>query len=415
MKGAPLHHNQHAYIAGRSCDSALHQLVGRIEHALDNKEIALGAFLDIQGAFDCTRMDFILSAIRARGVSQQLGAWIMSLLCQRSVKLAHSGSSLEVRTTRGFPQGGVLSPLLWNMVLDSLLWELENNGVFVQGYADDLVILIPGKLVSELLSRALKIVDNWCEEAGLSINPGKVAIVPFTRRRSIGGMVPLKVQGTNIELSKQVKYLGVILDHRLHWGAHLNRVIDRGKWALMTCRRLVGGTWGLRPKLMNWAYVSMIRPAILHGDTAWWPCVDKKCNKNRLAGLQRMACLAITGVVSSAPGAALNCCLDLAPLDTYIKAVARKGAHRLQLGGLWQKKGSGHIRITSEITGGGTLDMISDHMEKRSITPLPNHSRQSFRTDRSGRTKGTSHTHWTSLGTLMVPRQSRVREPGYMG
>ena len=47
----PLHPNQHAYQAGKSVEMALHQLVVRVEKALDQQEISLGAFLDIEGAF----------------------------------------------------------------------------------------------------------------------------------------------------------------------------------------------------------------------------------------------------------------------------------------------------------------------------------------------------------------------------
>ena len=50
----PMHPRQHAYQAGKSTESALHQLIGRIEKALDAKEYALGIFFDIEGAFDNT-------------------------------------------------------------------------------------------------------------------------------------------------------------------------------------------------------------------------------------------------------------------------------------------------------------------------------------------------------------------------
>ena len=47
----PQHSNQHAYQAGKLVETALHQLVVRVEKALDQQEIALGAFLDIEGVF----------------------------------------------------------------------------------------------------------------------------------------------------------------------------------------------------------------------------------------------------------------------------------------------------------------------------------------------------------------------------
>jgi hypothetical protein len=92
---------------------------------------------------------------------------------------------------RGCPQGGgVLSPLLWNMVADSLLNRLGNCNCFVQGFADDVVILISGKFLSticDLMQRALNCVQNWCGEIGLNVNADKTSMVLFTKNLEFGG------------------------------------------------------------------------------------------------------------------------------------------------------------------------------------------------------------------------------------
>ena len=61
LTSKPLHPNQHAYQTGKSVETALHQLVVRVEKALDQQEIALGVFLDIEGAFDNTSYDSVHS------------------------------------------------------------------------------------------------------------------------------------------------------------------------------------------------------------------------------------------------------------------------------------------------------------------------------------------------------------------
>jgi len=55
----PLHPNQHAYQAGKSVETALHQLVVQVEKALDQQEIVFGIFLDIEGAFNNTSYDIM--------------------------------------------------------------------------------------------------------------------------------------------------------------------------------------------------------------------------------------------------------------------------------------------------------------------------------------------------------------------
>jgi hypothetical protein len=57
------------------------------------------------------------------------------LLRCRSVRVEIKGSCVRVLVNRGCPHGGLLSPLLWNMVVDGLLRRLHNAHYQVQGYA----------------------------------------------------------------------------------------------------------------------------------------------------------------------------------------------------------------------------------------------------------------------------------------
>ena len=51
------------------------------------------------------------------------------------------GSSRSIKVSRGRPQGGVLSSLLWCLVVDDLIARLKEGGVYTQGYADDICLL----------------------------------------------------------------------------------------------------------------------------------------------------------------------------------------------------------------------------------------------------------------------------------
>jgi hypothetical protein len=59
LREHPLHRNQHAYQIGKSTETALHNVVTHIGNAIEHKDLALGAFLDIEGAFDRTSYDTI--------------------------------------------------------------------------------------------------------------------------------------------------------------------------------------------------------------------------------------------------------------------------------------------------------------------------------------------------------------------
>jgi hypothetical protein len=170
----PLHQNQYAYRAGMSTETALFQVVKRLERSLEHKEIALGAFLDIEGAFNNTSFKTIITAARERGLKETCCRWFEFILRGRLVHTSLMGSSITAKVMRGCPQGGVLSPLLLNLVVYRLLTVTNDLGFSTVGYADDIVIIVQGKCahsVREIMQNALNVVAKWAVEEGLNPLP----------------------------------------------------------------------------------------------------------------------------------------------------------------------------------------------------------------------------------------------------
>ena len=219
LVGKPLHQNQFAYRAGMSTETALYQVIHRPEKCLEHKEIALGAFLDIDGAFKNTSFNAIITAARERGLEETCCRWIGSKRESRLIHTSLMGSSLTAEVVGGRPQGAVLSPLLWNLVVDRLLSVTNDLGFSTFGYADDIVIIVQGKFlntVRDVMEQALKVVVKWATKEGLNISPQKTAIVPFTKRKKTEGLGPLVLHGKELIMLDEVKYLGVILDSKIN-------------------------------------------------------------------------------------------------------------------------------------------------------------------------------------------------------
>ncbi|KAJ3665506.1 hypothetical protein Zmor_000998 [Zophobas morio] len=184
-----LHPNQHAYIQGRSTDTDLHIVVNRIEWAMENKLFTLGMFLDVEGAFYKTTFKNIGLALQEHDVNPTLSRWMAGMLRNREVPINIGGNEIEAVVGRGCPQGGVLSPVLWDTVVDSLIRLLNDLGYHTIGYADDLVILLTGKnadTVCKIMQAVVKIVEEWCRRLTLSVNGEKTKLILFTRKRKIG-------------------------------------------------------------------------------------------------------------------------------------------------------------------------------------------------------------------------------------
>jgi hypothetical protein len=253
LRVQPLHLNKRAYQIGKCTETALHNVITHIESAIEHNDIALGAFLDIEGASDRTSFDMIEQAAGNHGIEPAICRWIRAMLESRTIISTLSGEILRVSAAGGCPQGGVLSPLLWSLVVDDLLWELNDKGYYTVGYADDTAILIQGKFpstASECLQMALYTVQRWCERTDFPINPNKMVIVPFTRRRKIKNHRELTLFNKTIQFSDDVKSLGLVLNKGLTWKGQLAKVINKASKAFWTCRSMFGKTWGLRPHVM---------------------------------------------------------------------------------------------------------------------------------------------------------------------
>ena len=133
----PLHHAQHAFRKGKSCDSALCEAVDMIEAVLNRQEIGLGLFLDISGAFDNVRHSAALAALKSKEFGNWFINWYKSYLTDRTAAGTIHGVTVVIITAMGSPQGGVFSPTLWNICFDELLEILNKLARKGIGYADD--------------------------------------------------------------------------------------------------------------------------------------------------------------------------------------------------------------------------------------------------------------------------------------
>ena len=134
------------------------------------------------------------------------------------------------------------------MVVDALLRSLNDESFYSQGYADDFVILYRGAHLDTLMGltrSALRIVELWCNESGLSVNPEKTELVVFTRKYKTARVTGPVFSGKRLQTAQSVKYLGFILDRKLNWAEHLEAQCRRFTTTFWLCRRGFGRTWGL--------------------------------------------------------------------------------------------------------------------------------------------------------------------------
>jgi RNA-directed DNA polymerase len=95
-------------------------------------------------------------------------------------------------TKMGTPQGGVISPLLANIILNFLDWKLAEAGYRFVRYADDFVIVFKTKKQAR---EALTLVLSVLDELGLQVSPEKTKITTWERATPSSGSIFRLTQG----------------------------------------------------------------------------------------------------------------------------------------------------------------------------------------------------------------------------
>ena len=103
----------------------------------------MGVFLDIKGAFDNVKHDATIALMRKRGMPEEIVAWYAHYLKNRTAVASLAGEVIVRQIVSGTPQGGVLSPMIWNVVFETLLQKLSKH-TDETGFANDGGIVAAG-------------------------------------------------------------------------------------------------------------------------------------------------------------------------------------------------------------------------------------------------------------------------------
>lgn len=153
---------------GRNCHQAL-------QRALEIHEQGFQLILDadIKGFFDNLPHSVIMEAVAA----QVADGNILGLI-EKFLRAGVMEQGVFKPTTVGTPQGGVISPLLANIVLNHLDGRLQSAGYRFVRYADDFVVLCQTHAQAE---EALTLVEQTLHELGLSLSPDKTRIATYAK------------------------------------------------------------------------------------------------------------------------------------------------------------------------------------------------------------------------------------------
>ncbi|MBW2187454.1 MAG: group II intron reverse transcriptase/maturase [Deltaproteobacteria bacterium] len=155
-----------------------HQAVKQVQRLIKQKR-RIAVDVDLSKFFDRVNHDLMMTKLSIRIKDKQLLALIGHYL-----RAGIMDNGCLQPSTEGVPQGGPLSPLLSNILLDSLDKELERRGHKFARYADDFIILMKSKRAGE---RVLASISRYLEtRLKLVVNTQKSQVVEVTQSKFLG-------------------------------------------------------------------------------------------------------------------------------------------------------------------------------------------------------------------------------------
>jgi group II intron reverse transcriptase/maturase len=173
----------------RNCHQALERVLKLLD---DGYLVVLDA--DIKGFFDNLPHKVIMEAVAA-----QVADGNILRLIEKFLRSGVMEAGVFKPTTVGTPQGGVISPLLANIVLNLLDWRLHERGFRFVRYADDFVVLTQSHADAE---EALTLVTQTLHELGLALSPEKTRI---TTRGNGFAFLGFEIRGPTCRMREKSK------------------------------------------------------------------------------------------------------------------------------------------------------------------------------------------------------------------
>ena len=266
---------QHAFQEKRSTVTALTSITQDWFNATEPTSPFCGVhalFLDFRKAFDLVDHAILLEKLATMNISRSFWNWVQSYLSGRTLQVKLPGVvSCSGEVIAGVPQGGVISPTLFNVFINDID-DCYPPGVSINTckYADDCTQyeLVPTGSESHMHDVMVK-MEAWAERNKMEINAKKTKEmwICFKKSQQIHVPSPIRVGNEELERVEVFKLLGVHVQRDLKWNTHIDEIVTKASkrlYFLRACRKA-----NLPTEVGLTTYITKIRPLLEYASPIW--------------------------------------------------------------------------------------------------------------------------------------------------
>ena len=299
--------NQSGFRPGDSGTNQLLSFVHEIHQAFNDGRCleVRSVYLDLSKAFDKVWHEGLIFKLKQNGVDGNLLKLFTNYLSNRKQRVVLNGQTSDwAPIFSGVPQGSVLGPLLFLIYINDL-----EDGILskIKFFADDTSLYSIVKNVqtsADELNTDLKRINDWAMQWKMSFNPDPTKPaeeILFSHKRSQPAHPPLTFNGVEVKRVDEHKHLGLILDPKLSFTAHINEKTTKARKGIGLIKHLRSY---LPTAALDQIYKMHVRPHLDYCDFIFHiPALNNNNNTdinlnyhmNALESIQYQAALAITG------------------------------------------------------------------------------------------------------------------------
>lgn len=278
--------HQHGFRKNFSTTTALHTIQDQISRGLNQDapcSRSIMVALDLSKAFDSISIEMLLQDLLETEIPCPIKRWLYNYMNGRQtyVDFRNNTSSYR-RMKQGVPQGGVLSPSLFNLYMSKMPTPPE--GITLVTYADDCTIIATGQNIDELCNNVnayLNTVTTWLNKRKLLLSSDKSSATLFTTwTKQVNMELDIHINGQRIPTVKNPKILGVTFDPMLTFHNHTNQLKSKLRSRNNMLKALTGNTWGKNKETLTTTYKAISRSILNYAAPIWSPQLAESHWKN---------------------------------------------------------------------------------------------------------------------------------------